>query len=99
MKPTRLSRLTIRARLTLVYGGLFLLAGLLLLGVTYTLVAQQLLGDPQLNFSGPVTSGSGQPTQPPSSADSGAPLPADSQEIIRQVADESWRDALAALLT
>ena len=35
-------RLTVRARLTLVYGGLFVLAGLVLLGVTYVLVQQRL---------------------------------------------------------
>jgi len=51
MKPTRLSRLTIRARLTLVYGGLFLLAGLLLLGVTYALVSRQLYSDRPLAYS------------------------------------------------
>ncbi|NUU24828.1 MAG: HAMP domain-containing histidine kinase [Streptomycetaceae bacterium] len=33
--------MTLRARLTLVYGGLFLLAGMLLLGLTYALVSQQ----------------------------------------------------------
>jgi signal transduction histidine kinase len=37
-----MKRLTIRARLTLVYGGLFLLAGAVLLGVTYVLLQQQL---------------------------------------------------------
>ncbi|MEV0133957.1 HAMP domain-containing sensor histidine kinase [Dactylosporangium sp. NPDC050688] len=37
-----MNRLTIRARLTLVYGGLFLLAGLLLLAVTYALLYQRL---------------------------------------------------------
>jgi signal transduction histidine kinase len=35
-------RLTLRARLTLIYGGLFLAAGVLLLGVTYVLFHQQL---------------------------------------------------------
>ncbi|REE94972.1 sensor histidine kinase [Thermomonospora umbrina] len=35
-------RPTIRVRLTLLYGGLFFLAGAVLLGVTYALVAQQL---------------------------------------------------------
>ncbi|WP_173083594.1 sensor histidine kinase [Phytohabitans rumicis] len=37
-----MSRLTLRARLTIVYGGLFLLAGVVLLGVTYVLVSQRL---------------------------------------------------------
>ncbi|XVV14068.1 sensor histidine kinase [Actinoplanes sp. CA-131856] len=35
-------RLTVRGRLTLVYGGLFVLAGLVLLGATYVLVSQRL---------------------------------------------------------
>lgn len=38
----RLPRLTLRIRLTLVYGALFLAAGLTLLGVTYLLFNQQL---------------------------------------------------------
>ncbi|GIJ29609.1 sensor protein CutS [Micromonospora qiuiae] len=37
-----MKRLTLRARLTLVYGGLFLLAGIVLLGVTYVLVEQRM---------------------------------------------------------
>ena len=39
-----MKRLTIRTRLTLVYGGLFLLAGILLLVATYALVSRQLSG-------------------------------------------------------
>lgn len=35
-------RVTVRTRLTLVYGGLFVLAGVVLLGVTYALVQQRL---------------------------------------------------------
>ncbi|WP_198679259.1 hypothetical protein [Thermomonospora amylolytica] len=35
-------RPTIRVRLTLLYGGLFLVAGVVLLGVTYVLVANNL---------------------------------------------------------
>lgn len=35
-------RLTVRSRLTLVYGGLFVLAGMVLLGATYILVQQRL---------------------------------------------------------
>ncbi|MFG1920517.1 sensor histidine kinase [Cryptosporangium sp. NPDC048952] len=37
-----MNRLTLRLRLSLVYGGLFMFAGSLLLGVTYVLVAQRL---------------------------------------------------------
>jgi signal transduction histidine kinase len=42
-------RLTIRGRLTLVYGGLFLLAGVLLLAVTYVLVSARLPDPGQAN--------------------------------------------------
>jgi signal transduction histidine kinase len=37
-----MSRFTLRARLTLIYGGLFVVAGLLLLGLTYLLLDQNL---------------------------------------------------------
>ncbi|WP_329315171.1 sensor histidine kinase [Streptomyces sp. NBC_01262] len=37
-------RISLRARLTLVYGGLFLVAGVVLLGVTYVLFNQQIAG-------------------------------------------------------
>ncbi|MEU5030312.1 sensor histidine kinase [Streptomyces milbemycinicus] len=37
-------RISLRARLTLIYGGLFLAAGVVLLGVTYALFNQQLAG-------------------------------------------------------
>jgi signal transduction histidine kinase len=40
-----MNRLTIRARLTLVYGGLFFLAGVVLLATTYALVSQRLGGE------------------------------------------------------
>ncbi|MEV1329653.1 HAMP domain-containing sensor histidine kinase [Micromonospora costi] len=36
-----MKRLSLRARLTMIYGGLFLVAGLVLLGVTYVLVQQR----------------------------------------------------------
>lgn len=46
-------RLTIRTRLTLVYGGLFLFAAILLLGATYAMVSRQLSNnvDPAPTFS------------------------------------------------
>ncbi|MFG1998801.1 sensor histidine kinase [Spirillospora sp. NPDC048911] len=42
LKRLRRRRVSLRARLTLTYGGLFFVAGLLLLGVTYVLFDQQL---------------------------------------------------------
>jgi signal transduction histidine kinase len=106
MTPTRLSRLsrlTIRARLTLVYGGLFLLAGVLLLGVTYALVSQRLPGRAEQNVSGAPTSGSGQPTPPPPSgnhgASSGNKNASSPDQRLDQVAEATRQDALAALLT
>jgi signal transduction histidine kinase len=44
--------LTLRARLTLIYGGLFLIAGVLLLGVTYALFSQKLSGDRRVLIQG-----------------------------------------------
>ena len=48
-------RLTVRTRLTLVYGGLFVLAGIVLLAITYALVQQRLpmafAGEASLNTS------------------------------------------------
>lgn len=47
MNPEKLRprRITLRARLTLIYGGLFLVAGMVLLGATYALFNQQLTRD------------------------------------------------------
>jgi signal transduction histidine kinase len=42
MKRLTVRRLSLRARLTFIYGGLFLLAGIVLLAVTYVLVFQRL---------------------------------------------------------
>ncbi|MGW4114018.1 sensor histidine kinase [Actinosynnema sp. NPDC004786] len=77
-------RLTIRARLTLVHGGLFLLAGITLLGVTYALVSRQAPG------AGPATT----------TAVDGPPLkPAGEGPSLNQVVEETRQDTLAALLT
>ncbi|WKD31755.1 sensor histidine kinase [Streptomyces xanthophaeus] len=56
MKPRRIS---LRARLTLVYGGLFLAAGVVLLGVTYVLFDQQLDRGGALSVHSDSDSGSG----------------------------------------
>jgi signal transduction histidine kinase len=90
LKRLRHSRLTIRARLTLVYGGLFLLAGVLLLGVTYVLVSHQLSGAENGNVSGrSLAPGSGRPTVSPQPPANGAiSPPAGVQAFIRQVAND-----------
>jgi len=61
----RLPRRTVRLRLTMVYGGLFLLSGTALLGITYLLVSQHL---PR----GPVTGGASMGSPPPPGVASGA---------------------------
>jgi signal transduction histidine kinase len=95
----RPARLTIRGRLTLVYGGLFLLAGILLLGVTYVLVSHQLTGGGSvLEYHG-SNSSSGQPTASPP-PDSGAnSSPPRDQSFVNQVADYTRDNALHTLLT
>ncbi|MEU0560876.1 HAMP domain-containing sensor histidine kinase [Dactylosporangium sp. NPDC006015] len=81
-----MNRLTIRARLTLVYGGLFLLAGLLLLGVTYVLLYQRLSGNAII--SGTVSG------LPPGVA---APPP-DGQLFVRQIRDDITTDTRQTLI-
>jgi signal transduction histidine kinase len=78
-------RRTIRARLTLVYGGLFLLIGVLLLGVTYVLVSQQVQGETATvtGNDGKVTMHKAPPTDPQ----------------LNQVVEDTQDDALTALLT
>jgi signal transduction histidine kinase len=97
MKRVRFSKLTIRARLTLVYGGLFLLAGVLLLGVTYVLVSQQLLGDNKM-ITSRTTPSSGQPTKPPPSGSGDVP-PYGDEATLTRIAEDTRQDALFALLT
>jgi signal transduction histidine kinase len=84
-----MKRLTLRARLTLIYGGLFLLAGLVLLGVTFALMSQQIPGDrPQAVFTqtGPLSQQPVNPFGP-------------EQQLINQIAKKTRSDALTALLT
>ncbi|GID97906.1 sensor histidine kinase [Amorphoplanes digitatis] len=80
-------RLTVRGRLTLVYGSLFLAFGVVMLGVTYVLVWQQLPGKAVIRGAtnlGPVP------------ADPTLPKPeAYFQEVVRETRD----DALTVLLT
>ncbi|MFV2174680.1 sensor histidine kinase [Actinomadura sp. LOL_016] len=66
------SRLTLRARLTLTYGGLFLLAGLTLLGVTYALFNQELSRPMDTRFLAKVTAGPNGGTASPPAGDEAA---------------------------
>lgn len=91
MSRLRISRLTIRGRLTLIYGGLFLLAGIVLLGVTYVLVSQQLPGGNVLITSGPSEEQMVSPPPPGS--------PATLQTYARQVVRDTRDNALQSLLT
>jgi signal transduction histidine kinase len=95
MTHIALSKLTIRARLTLVYGGLFLLAGLLLLGVTYVLVSHRLHdGGPTNDTAHPQISTTGQPTVPPPRQDSGEPGLTVNETIVGQVTNEALQTLL-----
>jgi signal transduction histidine kinase len=96
-----LSRLTIRARLTLVYGGLFLLAGVTLLGVTYVLVSQRPPASTEITSStgspGPVPSGTRSASSP---AQAGDAFPQGAgQGVMIRAAEGARQDALNGLLT
>lgn len=97
MKRIAWPKLTIRARLTLVYGGLFLLAGVLLLGVTYALLSNALPNEASTTMTGAPGSGAGQPTQSAPGTGQASPPPAGS--LVTDIRDETWHDALDALLT
>ncbi|MFD2764330.1 sensor histidine kinase [Micromonospora eburnea] len=90
-----MKRLTIRARLTLVHGGLLLLAGLVLLGVTYVLVDQRMreplngvFARAQVVTPGPV----GRFTNPGGATEQ-------VRILLQEAQDEAKRTALESLLT
>jgi signal transduction histidine kinase len=80
-------KLTVRGRLTLVYGGLFLAFGVVMLGVTYVLVSQQIPGGKA------VVRGA---TVPRPGPDPALPQP---EMFFQRVVDDTRDDALSALLT
>ncbi|GAA3736028.1 HAMP domain-containing sensor histidine kinase [Plantactinospora mayteni] len=88
-----MKRLTIRARLTLVYGGLFLLAGVVLLAVTYVLVEQRMPGTVGVALN---------KTRLPESTAGRVISPNDAEQFrifARQIQDEARDNALETLLT
>jgi signal transduction histidine kinase len=94
VKRLRLSRLTIRGRLTLVYGGLLLLAGMVLLGVTYVLVSQQL--SPNVVIAGQAGPSALPATDSPPQPGAG---PTTLQRFAQRVAADTRDNALQSMLT
>jgi signal transduction histidine kinase len=85
------SNLTIRARLTLVYGGLFLLAGVLLLAVTYALVSQRMHSEASLAVASSTSDPSSRPSPPGNLVEDG--------QTLTRYAQEAQQDVLDSLLT
>ncbi|MFW6694293.1 sensor histidine kinase [Streptomyces sp. MAR4 CNX-425] len=85
-------RFTLRARLTLVYGAVFLAAGAVLLGLTYVLF------DARLRTGGTFTSSSAEPE--PSAAPTGAPAgtPGPAHERFTDSREDVLRDAAGTSL-
>ena len=78
-------KLTVRGRLTLVYGGLFVLAGLVLLGAIYVLVSQQTTMATQIGgVSGPGGAGA---------------APAEANVSVEKILTGARNDALHTMLT
>jgi signal transduction histidine kinase len=85
-----MTKLTIRARLTFVYGGLFLVAGLALLGVLYFLVSQQMPIGGIVATLGPVSG--------PIPESSGT-ITGSSAEAMAEIADQIRSGTMRTLLT
>jgi signal transduction histidine kinase len=98
VKRPRITRLTIRARLTLLYGVLFLLAGMALLGVTYVLVSQQVPRSASLVESSQPSPGPNQVT-PSGTSSPDAAAGSLSKRVEDRIANQTRSDALTALLT
>ncbi|NES15211.1 MULTISPECIES: HAMP domain-containing sensor histidine kinase [Micromonospora] len=86
-----MKRLTIRARLTLVHGGLLLLAGVVLLAVTYVLVNQRMRE--------PLTGVKAQIIEKPLGKLPGLGAADQLRILIQEAQDEAKRNALESLLT
>jgi signal transduction histidine kinase len=100
-----LPRRTVRLRLTLLYGALFLVAGAALLGITYGLLARQ--SQSKRSVQAVVTEGAAGPTKtmirigpdarPPVTLPPGAAVP--NVRFAQKVADETRGQQLRSLLT
>jgi signal transduction histidine kinase len=105
MKRFVVRRLTLRARLTLIYGGLFLLAGMVLLAVTYVLVFQRLPKEIKLTGVPNAAGTAGQDSAPQqlfaTSGKSSLSLadPSQVQAFVTEVRADAQEKALDSLLT
>lgn len=91
--------MTIRTRLTLVYGGLFLLAGMVLLGATYVLASHRVpsvTGNISSAGFPKLTPSSSPPSQPPQS---GVSPPAGEPGLHVDSVSAAQQDVLGSLLT
>jgi signal transduction histidine kinase len=98
-------RLTLRGRLTLLYGGLFMVAGVVLLGVTYALFNANLGQKYQVIVKGTYLSPSGTSTKPPSpdqayvlNKDGALLTGSDAERIMEQQREQVRQAAIKSLL-
>jgi signal transduction histidine kinase len=105
MKRLTVRRLSLRARLTFIYGGLFLLAGIVLLAVTYVLVFQRLPHGVSVTSLPGVAGGQGAPSSLPQSvatSGNGTLTGLDQNKIqafVTEVKADAQHQALDSLLT
>lgn len=100
--------LSLRARLTLLYGGLFLVAGVLLLGVTYALFSQNLTSQPRVLVQGtylrpPTATTSPTPRVPNQlyvlNRDGDVLTGTDAERVVSEQRDQVRQAAVESLLT
>ncbi|MGW1344275.1 sensor histidine kinase [Kribbella sp. NPDC002412] len=100
-----MKRLTLRGRLTLIYGGLFLVAGVLLLGVTYLLFSNNLTGGYRVLVQGTYhSSGPGATPKPPNqlfvlNKDGDTLTGPAAEQVIQEQREQVRRAATKSLLT
>jgi len=86
-------RRSLRARLTLTYGGLFLIAGIVLLGATYVMFDQQISRGAVVKLTGTM-----RPGDPPTEQAQNGPFP-DADKIMREQQKRAHDAATTSLIT
>lgn len=89
----RLPRRTVRAKMTLLYGGLFLISGAALLAIAYLLVRYSVLGDPPMdsssNFATPPPDNGG--IKPPENSEGPVDSPQDQSVAIDMLSAQAQK--------